>query len=253
VTGFAAIVLAGGRGRRLRGPDKPARAVAGRPMIQRVLDAVPDASPRVVVGLVTVGLPSDVVLARESPPGGGPVAAAGAGMARLGTAAEHVALLAADLPLLTPDSIRALRAALAAGTEGALVAGDPAGAVTDGAAEGALAAGDPDGVLAAGAAGDALAANAADGACYVDDSGRLQTLCGVWRASALRRGLARLAAERGGATLTGASMRALTTGLAVVRVPWAGRGLPPWFDCDTDDDLRRAEEWVNERAKQGGA
>ena len=23
-----------------------------------------------------------------------------------------------------------------------------------------------------------------------------------------------------------------------------GPGPPPWFDCDTDDDLRAAEEWV---------
>lgn len=203
MTEFAAIVLAGGGGRRLGGPDKPGRPVAGRPMVQRVLDAVPDASPRVVVGPPAAGLPSDVVLAQESPPGGGPVAAAAAGMARLATSADHVALLAADLPLLTPDGIRTLR--------------------------------------------DALAAGSADGACYVDDSGRLQVLCGVWRAPALRRAFARLAAEHG-ATLTGASMRALTARLAVASVPWAGRGLPPWFDCDTDDDLRRAEEWVHEQA-----
>jgi molybdopterin-guanine dinucleotide biosynthesis protein A len=199
VTEFAAIVLAGGRGRRLGGPDKPGRAVAGRTMIQRVLDAVADASPRVVVGPPRAGLPPDVVLARETPPGGGPVAAAAAGMALVGTAAESVALLAADLPLLTTDGIRTLRNALAAGPM--------------------------------------------DGACYVDESGHLQTLCGVWRAAALRRALARVAAEHGG-TLTGASMRAVTAGLAVVPVRRVGRGLPPWFDCDTDDDLRRAEEWA---------
>jgi molybdenum cofactor guanylyltransferase len=203
VSDFAAIVLAGGLGRRLGGPGKPVRAVAGRPMVARVLDAVPDASPRVVVGPATGGLPLDVVLARESPPGGGPVAAAAAGLARLSSAAGQVALLAADLPLLTPDSIRMLRRGLAAGDM--------------------------------------------DGACYVDESGRLQMLCGVWRAPTLRRALAGLAAECG-ASLTGASMRALIGGLAVARVSWSARGLPPWFDCDTDDDLRRAEEWVHEQA-----
>lgn len=199
VTEFAAIVLAGGRGRRLGGLDKPGRAVAGRPMIERVLDAVSGAAPRVVVGPPIAGLPPDVVLTREIPPGGGPVAATAAGLALLMASADQVALLAADLPVLTPRSIRALRAALTGGS--------------------------------------------ADGACYVDEAGRLQMLCGVWRAPALRRALAQLAAERG-ATLTGASMRAMTAGLAVAAVPWAGRGLPPWFDCDTDDDLRRADEWA---------
>jgi molybdenum cofactor guanylyltransferase len=200
VTGFAAIVLAGGRGRRLGGPEKPERIIAGRPMVLRVLDAVAGASPRVLVGPATAGLPSDVVLTRENPPGGGPVAAAAAGMARLGSTADHVALLAADLPLLSTDSIETLRVALRAAS--------------------------------------------ADGACYVDGSGRLQLLCGVWRTPPLRGALDRLAAGPG-ATLTGASMRALTTDLAVTRVAWAGRGLPPWFDCDTDDDLRRAEEWAD--------
>jgi molybdenum cofactor guanylyltransferase len=203
VSEFAAIVLAGGRGRRLGGADKPARAVAGRRMVARVLDAIPDASPRVVVGPAAIGLPPDVVVVRERPSGGGPVAAAAAGMDALGAAARYVALLAADLPLLTFDSIRTLRGALAAAP--------------------------------------------ADGACYVDDSGRLQLLCGVWRTGPLRTALSRLAAERG-ATLTGASMRALSGGLAVAPVPWAGRGLPPWFDCDTEDDLRRAEEWMHEQA-----
>jgi molybdopterin-guanine dinucleotide biosynthesis protein A len=203
VTGFAAIVLAGGHGRRLGGPDKPERTVAGRPMVRRVLDAVSDAAPRVVVGPAAADLPRDVVVTRERPPGGGPVAAAAAGMTLVGADVDSVALLAADLPLLTPDAIRALRRT--------------------------------------------LAADSTDGACYVDESGRLQLLCGVWQAAAVRRALARLAAERG-ATLTGASMRSLVSGLAVVPVRWAGRGLPPWFDCDTDDDLRRAEEWADEQA-----
>jgi molybdenum cofactor guanylyltransferase len=202
VTEFAAVVLAGGRGRRLGGPDKPGRAVAGRPMVRRVLDAVSDATPRVVVGPATADLPPDVVLTREHPPGAGPVAAAAAGMALLGPATASVALLAADLPLLTPGAIRALRRGLASGS--------------------------------------------ADGACYADESGRLQVLCGVWRAVALRRALARLSAERG-ATLTGASVQALVAGLAVAPVRWAGQGLPPWFDCDTDEDLRRAEEWAHEQ------
>ncbi|MEV1145384.1 NTP transferase domain-containing protein, partial [Micromonospora sp. NPDC049799] len=48
--GYAAVVLAGGAARRMGGTDKPARPVAGRPMRDRVLAAVPDADPRILVG-----------------------------------------------------------------------------------------------------------------------------------------------------------------------------------------------------------
>jgi molybdenum cofactor guanylyltransferase len=41
--GYAAIVLAGGEGRRLGGPGKPGLAVGGRSMLARVLDSVADA------------------------------------------------------------------------------------------------------------------------------------------------------------------------------------------------------------------
>jgi molybdopterin-guanine dinucleotide biosynthesis protein A len=79
-----------------------------------------------------------------------------------------------------------------------------------------------------------------DGAVLVDDEGRDQLLVGVWRAAALR---ARCAALQVG----GAAVRSLTTGLVVRRVRAAGEatdGPPPWWDCDTDADLRRAREWA---------
>ena len=47
---FAAVVLAGGAARRLGGAPKPARTVAGVPLLTRVLDAVAAADVRVVVG-----------------------------------------------------------------------------------------------------------------------------------------------------------------------------------------------------------
>ena len=46
MSGFAAIVLAGGNGRRLGDPAKPERPVGGVPMVIRVLGAVADAFPR---------------------------------------------------------------------------------------------------------------------------------------------------------------------------------------------------------------
>ncbi|MGC5285657.1 molybdenum cofactor guanylyltransferase [Micromonospora sp. DT231] len=195
---YAAVVLAGGAARRMGGVDKPALSVGGRPMRDRVLAAVGDARPRVLVGAAD-SVPAGVRVVREDPPGGGPVAAAAAGLALLETDIVLVALLAADLPLLTRSAIGDLLAH--------------------------------------------LAGENADGACFVDGDGRRQSLCGVWRVAALRAGLDRLTGERGG-SLSGAPVRALLAGLVVREVAWSGDGPPPWFDCDTDEDVRRAEEWA---------
>ncbi|WP_433459725.1 molybdenum cofactor guanylyltransferase [Micromonospora sp. CA-248212] len=240
---YAAVVLAGGAARRMGGVDKPALPVGGRSMRDRVLAAVGDAAPRVLVGPAD-GVPDDVRVTREDPPGGGPVAATAAGLALLDPDTTLVALLAADLPLLTRAAIGDLLTHLAA-------AGRPAPAAP--ADTPALAAPADSPALAAPADSPALAApadspaglhpEAVDGVCFVDADGRRQSLCGVWRVDALRAGLLRLAAERGGSP-AGASMRALLAGLAIHDVPWAGAGPPPWFDCDTDEDVRRAEEWV---------
>jgi molybdopterin-guanine dinucleotide biosynthesis protein A len=192
---FAAVVLSGGAGRRLGGADKAALAVGGRPMRDRVLAAAAaaGAAPCVVVG-PSGDLPPGVLATRESPPGGGPVAAAAAGLALLPGDTETVALLAADLPLLTASALGTLR---------------DAGSTTD-------------------------------GALFVDGDGRRQLLCGVWRVSAVRRALAALGDP------AGASMRALVSGLHAVEVVWTESGPPPWFDCDTDDDIRKARRWVGE-------
>lgn len=195
---YAAVLLAGGAARRMGGVDKPALPVGGRPMLHRVLAAVAAAEPRIVVGAAGP-VPPDVRVTREEPPGGGPVAATRAGLALLDPGTATVALLAADLPLLT------------------------AGAVDD--------------LLRQ------LDGSTVDGACYVDGDGRRQQLCGVWRVAALRAALDRLAVQRGG-TLDGAPVRAVLAGLTVREVAWSGSGPPPWFDCDTDEDVRRAEEWT---------
>lgn len=192
---YAAVVLAGGAGRRLGGAAKPALPVAGRSMLDRVLDAVADATVRVVVGPADLLVPPGVRVTREEPPGGGPVAGAAAGMAVLPPEVRLVALLASDLPLLDGAAVTLLRATVDGGA-----------------------------------------------AVFVDDGGRRQSLCGVWRADTLRSALAALSARRGG--LEGASMRELSRAVDVTEVPWSGAGPPPWFDCDTDTDLRRAEEWA---------
>lgn len=195
---YAAVVLAGGAGRRIGGPDKPALPVRGRPMLHRVLAATGGATPRIVVGPPGLPLPPGVIRTQEQPPGGGPVAGTAAGLALVPPEAEYVALLAADLPLLTTAAVRELcRAADAPELEGAV---------------------------------------------FVDADGRPQWLCGVWRSGALRTGLAAL--PRGPA---GVPLRSLLGELPAARVVASGAGPPPWWDCDTAADLRRAEELADGR------
>ncbi|MFI5841107.1 molybdenum cofactor guanylyltransferase [Catenuloplanes sp. NPDC051500] len=201
--GCGVVVLAGGRGSRLGGVVKPGLAVGGRTMLSRVLDATAGWSPRVVVGPDAVPLPEGVFRTVESPPGGGPVAGAAAGLSTLVEAAPEaglVVLLAGDLPLLGADAVAALITAVRGTSD-------------------------------------------VDGACFVDPDGRRQLLCGVWRVAALAGSLAGIEADRG--DVAGASMRALFAGLRVLEMSWDGAGAPPWFDCDTEEDLRRAETWVS--------
>ncbi|MBY8873628.1 NTP transferase domain-containing protein [Micromonospora sp. PLK6-60] len=234
---YAAVVLAGGAARRMGGVDKPARPVGGRPMRDRVLDAVADATPRILVG-PPGPVPPDVWVTREEPPGGGPVAAVAAGLALLPPTTATVALLAADLPLLTRDAVGELRRRLAAAPPRA--AHRPDAAHADAAHVPADRAHRPEA-----AHEPAYGARHAgpDGVCFVDGDGRRQTLCGVWRVGPLRAALAELTARRGG-TAHGAPLRQLLGGLTVREVVWSGAGPPPWFDCDTDSDVRLAQEWT---------
>lgn len=215
---YAAIVLAGGAGRRLGGVAKPLLQVGGRSMLDRVLDAVADANPRVVVGPDSLVVPPGVRRVSEQPPGGGPVAALAAGLtavdeaARLSTVDEAarlsaagaasklstvddvgpgaVAVLAADLPFLTPQAIAEL-----------------------------------------------YRQSTVDCAVYVDTEGRRQLLCGVWRTAALRRRLAQIPRHHG------AALRDLLAGLDVAEVVHQTGGPPPWYDCDSPEELDRAERW----------
>lgn len=216
VDGFAAVVLAGGRARRLSGVDKAGLRVAGRTLLGHVLVATADAEPVVVVGPERPA--AGVVWTREDPPGGGPVAALAAGLAALppntglapdtalppntglaalpddaaaggGAAAGLVAVLAVDQPGVTARTVRRLRTALADRPDAA-------------------------------------------GALLVDDTGRRQWLAGVWRVAALRAALP--------ADPAGGSLRAVLGGLPVVEVA----ALPGEADdVDTPEDLRRWGSW----------
>lgn len=103
---YTAVVLAGGKAARLGGQAKPQLLVGTRSILAAVLDAVADAERRIVVG-PPQPIPPDVLLVREQPPRGGPVAAVHAGLAHVGT--EVVVLLAGDLPFLTAGLVHQLR------------------------------------------------------------------------------------------------------------------------------------------------
>jgi molybdopterin-guanine dinucleotide biosynthesis protein A len=217
---LTAIVLAGGRARRLGGGTKPARAVGGTPLLVRVLEAVRGAAARVVVGPAELAglLPAGVLRTSEEPPGAGPVAAIAAGLAMLPVRPALVALLGGDLPFVNGATLWTLR--------------------------------------------DALETRDIDAAVVIDERGRPQWMLAVWRAEVLRRRLDALRVDvprgdvprvdprRGGddlagrGGLAGRGMRELAAGVRLGEVPMTGAVPPPWFDCDTEDDLRQAEEWA---------
>jgi molybdopterin-guanine dinucleotide biosynthesis protein A len=80
------------------------------------------------------------------------------------------------------------------------------------------------------------AAKGRNGAVLIDDEGHPQWLTGCWHRAPLARAAARY---------DGLSLRGLMAPLNPAHVlidPGPGEP-PPWLDCDTDADLRRARAW----------
>lgn len=206
-----AVVLAGGAARRLGGVDKAMLEIGGRTLLDRVLAACVGARVTTVVGPRRAVARADVRWVRERPPGGGPVAALGAGLAAGSDAAaaeprERAAftlVLAADLAFVTPETARRLLAAVRGADR-------------------------PDGVL------------------LVDPEGRDQPLAAVYRTAALAAALdACRDAVRG---LDGAPMRAVVGRLGLARLPdLAGDS----FDCDTWEALYAARSRAREDGHRG--
>jgi molybdopterin-guanine dinucleotide biosynthesis protein A len=119
---FAAVTLAGGRASRLSGVDKVLLVSCGRTLLRVALDAVAGADPVVVVG-PRRDVPDPVVWTREDPPGSGPLAALAAGHAVLPLGTNEVAVLAADLPNVSPSTVDRLRAAVGDGAGAVVVDG----------------------------------------------------------------------------------------------------------------------------------
>ncbi|MCR6713032.1 MAG: NTP transferase domain-containing protein [Demequina sp.] len=109
---YAAIVLSGGRARRLGGASKPDLVVGGEPLLVSALKAAAGAAATIVVGPPSAHHPPELTT-REDPPGGGPVAAIAAGLGLVGDA-EWVLVLACD----TPRAAAAVPVLLAAANSG---------------------------------------------------------------------------------------------------------------------------------------
>lgn len=192
---FDAIILAGGRSRRLGGAAKADFVLDGVTLLERVCVAVGEAQRIVIVGAVEdPPFGTEVVL--EDPPFGGPAAGIGAGLAALsGQSSELVAVLACDLPYAA-DAFAAL---LVVAEEGF----------------------DADAVIAA------------------DDSGKRQTLLGIYRTDRLKA-----ATDRAGA-LHGLSVRTLLDGLSFqqVAVPEGSTlDIDTWHDVDEAGIVRKARD-----------
>jgi molybdopterin-guanine dinucleotide biosynthesis protein A len=104
---WAAVILTGGRARRLDGVDKGSLVYEGHSLLERALDAVAAASETVVVGpAATTSRP--VTFARESPQGAGPLAGLAAGVAELRGEHDVVVVLAVDMPHVDASTVTRL-------------------------------------------------------------------------------------------------------------------------------------------------
>ncbi|MFE6063580.1 NTP transferase domain-containing protein [Streptomyces sp. NPDC056431] len=201
-----AVVLAGGAAQRLGGADKPGVRVGGRALLDRVLAACRGADRTVVVGDSRPTV-HPVRWTREDPPGGGPLAALDAGVREIRAGAgAGVGETGADVLVVLSADLPFL---------------------------------DEDTVhRLLGALADAPDAEAA---LLTDAGGRDQPLVAAYRATPLRRELARIAEERG--TLAGGPLRQLTGALRLTRV---AAGPLASFDCDTWEDIATARARIRE-------
>lgn len=210
-----AVILMGGRAERLGGGVKGDLRLAGRTLLEHVVDAALAAPARSVVVVGEAGrseLPARVRVVREEPPFAGPAAAVAAGVGALerdasAEASDAVLLLAGDQPFVAA-AIPVLLAGFGVPSEGGVHDGTGSAAETD----------------------FRRGANA-DGVRAIDADGRAQHLLCIVRRPALAAAIDALAAA---GPLAGASMRALLAPLqlADIEVPaGATMDVDTWADA----------------------
>lgn len=124
-----AIVLAGGRSRRLGGIDKTSLVFEGSSLLDRAVSGVAGARRIVVVGPSELRsrLADHVQLVAEHPRFGGPAAATAAGLAALSDPAPRVVVIAADLPFAAEAVAQLLAVGRLAACADGVVAADSTG------------------------------------------------------------------------------------------------------------------------------
>lgn len=98
----SAVVLCGGRSRRMGGVDKTAERLGSGTVLDHLLKGLPQAWPVVCVGAARPTA-RPVAWTRESPPGGGPVAGMAAGLA--GVSTPLVVVLGGDMPFAAAAAV----------------------------------------------------------------------------------------------------------------------------------------------------
>ena len=109
-----AIVLAGGRSARF-GRDKLAEPIAGRPMLDRAIDAVRSVATDVIVVSApdsSSNVPDDVRVVRDARAFDGPLAGIATGLAAVDPSVERVIVVGGDMPTLVPSVLAGLLDAL---------------------------------------------------------------------------------------------------------------------------------------------
>ncbi|MEA2578030.1 MAG: molybdenum cofactor guanylyltransferase [Chloroflexota bacterium] len=117
-------MLAGGRSSRF-GRDKLAEPIDGRPMLDHAIAAVRALTGEivVVVGVEARGsVPDGVTVIHDDRPFEGPLSALAVGLSA--SPADHVIVVAGDMPTLVPAVLRRLLATLGAGAAAAIVDAD---------------------------------------------------------------------------------------------------------------------------------
>ena len=222
---FDAVILAGGRSTRLGGTDKPALIVGGQTLLGAVVSAVTSAgAARIVV--VGPERPAALSPGTGGPSTGGPStggpSTGGPGTGGLSTGAGgRVRYAREDPPGRGPVAALACGLDQVSAPAVVLLAADlpflrPAHVTR---------------LLTT------LAARDVPGVVLLDDSGRPQWLVSCWTAALLRDSFGRYA---------GTSLHGLLAPLDPLLLPdeAAPGEPPPWLDCDTEDDVRLAREWI---------
>ena len=110
----AALILAGGRSSRF-GRDKLAEPIAGRPMLDHVVERAREVASDVIVvaaANATLDVPDDVAIVRDARPFEGPLAGLGIGLRAVDQGVERVIVVGGDMPTVVPAVLDRLIAAL---------------------------------------------------------------------------------------------------------------------------------------------